>query len=94
MYNLVSKYQNANKALWQQLYLQYGQFIYEAQYENADELNSIALYNQAVAYFAASKIPKANYSLEVIDIAALEQIDVPRLAVGSHIQVMHSEVQY
>ena len=68
-------------------YNSFGKFIYEQSYENQDELDSIALYNQAIAYFADINKPQASYSAEVIDICSLEHINVPKLSIGNYISV-------
>ena len=69
------------------LYQEFGQYIYEQTYENMEELDSVSLYNQAVAYFADLNRIHSSHSAEVIDIAALEQVQAPRLTIGNYISV-------
>ena len=83
----IQYYQNENDKLWKELYTTYESYIYEQSYENADELDSVSLYNQAVAYYEDYNKPSANYSAEVLDLGALEPIALPRLKVGYRIRV-------
>ena len=84
---LYNFYLNKNEALWEYLYTKYGHVIYENKYENTAELDSISLYNQAVAYYQDYCRPQASYSISVIDLTSLECINTPRLRVGSKIQI-------
>lgn len=85
--NIIEYYENENDKLWLQIYSNYGDFIYEAKYENTDELDSVSLFNQGITYFQQQKRPIANYSITVLDIAALECIGIPNLTIGSKIRV-------
>lgn len=73
------------------LYNRFGNIIYENSYDNADELDSISLFNQAIIYFADLNKIQTSHSLETIDIGELEQVNIPRLSVGSLIQVFNSD---
>jgi len=80
-----------NQQVFKILYQNYGQYIYEQTYSNTDELNSISLYNQAVTHFADINKIKESHSLTVLDIGMLERIALPRLSVGSVIQVYNKD---
>ena len=71
------------------LYSNYGQFIYEQTYENAEELDSSSLFNQAYAHFVNINRIQSNHTLESVDIGELECINIPRLSVGSIIEVQN-----
>ena len=73
--------------LWTELLNEYGSCFYENSYENADELDSVSLYNQAVSYFYDINKPTANYNLQVLDLSALDLVGMPDLDVGNTIQV-------
>jgi hypothetical protein len=81
-----------NKALWDKLYIEYADFIYEASYENTDELNCVSLYNQATSYFENYHHPKSNYSIEIINLEDLEEIGVPNLRINSRIRVYNKDL--
>ena len=63
----------------------YSQYFIEGKYENSDELGSVSLFNQAVIYHDNLNRPEISYNIAVLDIAALEQIDIPRVKVGAKI---------
>ena len=90
--DIIDALERDNHLRWLTIYQDYGQFIYEAQYENTDELDSIALYNQAVVYFEEQKLPNANYSISVLDLGVLEAIGMPRLRTGSKIAVYNEKL--
>ena len=92
VYSLIQDLESQIQNLWDILYNDYSQFIYESSYVNSDELDSISLYNQAISYFEDLHHPKANYSLEIINIEDLEQIGIPNLRVNSHIRVYNEEL--
>ena len=69
------------------LYKKYNSFIYEAKYENTDELDSVSLYNQGLVYFEEQKYPTAEYNISVLDLSRLKLIDIPNLEIGSLIKV-------
>lgn len=73
------------------LYSKYGQYLYENTYENAEELDSVSLYNQAITYFADLNRIQSSHSLTVLDIGSLDAIAVPRLSVGSVISVYNPD---
>lgn len=79
-----------NNNVWRILYIQYGQYIYENNYSNTDELDSIALYNQALGYFKDLNRIQSSHSLDVLDIESLEAITTPRLSVGSVISIYNT----
>lgn len=76
-----------NSELEHELYVRYGDYIYEKEYENADELDSVGLYNQAVSAMQLYNRPQASYNLTVIDLDVLEEIGLPDLSIGNHIYV-------
>ena len=78
--------------LWDQLYTNYSQFIYESTYENTDELDSVSLYNQAISYFESYHHPKSDYSVDVINLDDLEQIGIPNLKVNSRIRIYNEDL--
>lgn len=86
-YNQIQKYEAKNAELWRTLYREYAQFIYEQNYENSDELDSLNLYNQAVSYYEDYNKPSASYTVETLDLGALEPISLPRVKVGYNIRV-------
>lgn len=73
------------------LYTKYGQYLYESTYENAEELDSISLYNQAITYFTDLNRIQSSHSLTVLDIGSLDAIFIPRLSVGSVISVFNPD---
>lgn len=87
IYSQMNKLQEQNQDLWNNLYTNYSSFIYEATYENSDELNSVSLFNQATAYFENYHHPKSSYSVEILNLDDLEQIGVPNLKVNSRIRI-------
>lgn len=86
-YNKIQYYDNQNAKLWRTLYREYSQFMYEQNYENGDELDSLNLYNQAVSYFEDYNKPSASYTVDTLDLGALEPIALPRVKVGYNIRV-------
>lgn len=90
-YYLQEAQNDLNNRILQQLYYKFNLYIYEQNYENSDELDSVALYNQAITHFADINRPQSNHSLEVLDIGELEQINIPRLSIGSMIQVYNRD---
>lgn len=84
---IIDYYEAQNDTLWQQIYNDYGDCIYETKYENTDELNSVSLYNQGILAFAKQKFPVPSYSVTGLDIGQLEPIGIPRLSIGSKIRV-------
>lgn len=90
-YYLQEAQNDLNNRILQQLYYKFNLYIYEQNYENSDELDSVALYNQAITHFADINKPQSNHSLEVLDIGELEQINIPRLSIGSMIQVYNRD---
>ena len=93
IYEYIQQYTKENDTLWSNLYAKYGQYIYESKYENADELDSISLFNQAAIYYEDYNKPNANYSISVLELSVLEQINTPRLSVGSRIKVYNDELE-
>ena len=87
VYAKLTYYEAENNKIWKDLYIDYGQYIYEQKYENTDELNSVNLYNQAAIYFEDYNKPSANYSVDVLDLGSLEPIALPRLKVGYCIRI-------
>ena len=83
---ILDYYQEQNNDLWRIVYNQYGDFIYEAQYENTDELDSVSLFNQGLLSFEKQKAPIPDYSLTTLDLGMLEPIGIPKLAIGSKIK--------
>ena len=73
------------------LYQNYGRYIYEQSYDNPDEIDSINLFKQASIHFADLNRARTSHSLEVFDIGELECINIPRLSVGSLIQVYNDD---
>lgn len=65
----------------------FGDFVYENSYENADELDSVSLYNQSISYFQDIKSPAITYNITTIDLGALELVDIPSLDIGTTISV-------
>ena len=93
IYNSVNLLEEQNKQLWNEMYRDYGNFIYEAIYENDDEMNSVSLYNQATSYYEEYHHPKSDYSIEVIHLEELEQIAEPNLKVNSRIRIYNEELE-
>ena len=87
VYDQMKYYDHANEQLWHTIYNTYKQFIYEQKYENSDEIDSVNLYNQAIIYYADYNKPSASYTVETLDLGALEPIALPRLQVGYCIRV-------
>lgn len=83
----ITFYENRNKYLMRQLYVGYGDYIYESEYSNTDELDSVGLYNQAWQNFLCYNKPSASYNLTTLDLAQLEQIAIPDVRVGNKIRV-------
>lgn len=92
VYNELTLLEQQNKALWSYVYTNYSSVVYEATYENTDELDSISLYNQAVSYFETYYKPKSSYSIEVLNLEELEQIGTPNLKVNSRIRVYNEDL--
>ena len=92
LYDAVVYYETINNNLWVNLYRLFHAYIYEATYENTDELNSTNLFNQAVIYFEDYNKPNADYSISVLDIGMLDVVDIPRLSVGSKIKIYNKEL--
>lgn len=88
-YNNIESY--IQLEIFRKLYTEYGQFIYEGTYENEEELDSIALYNQAITYFADLNRAQSSHSLSVLDIGTLSPTFVPRLSAGSLIAVYNPD---
>ena len=86
-YGEIQTYEQQNNQLWQEIYTKYGTFIYEQMYENTDELRQNALLNQAVIYFEDAKMPKANYSLDTLQLGELEPYNLPMPRPGYRIKV-------
>ena len=84
---IIDYYELANDNLWQQIYNNYGDCIYETKYENSDELDSVSLYNQGILAFAKQRFPVPSYSVTGLDIGQLEPVGIPRLSIGSKIRV-------
>lgn len=84
---ILNYYQEQNNDLWRTVYNEYGDFIYESQYENTDELDSVSLFNQGVLSFEKRKSPIPDYSLTTLDLGMLEPIGIPKLAIGSKIKI-------
>lgn len=85
--DIIADYEGQNDWQSRTLYMLYSDYIYEQTYENADELDSVGLYNQTVNNFALYNKPTASYNLTTIDLNCLEQISIPDLAVGSKIKI-------
>lgn len=83
----LAEFKAIDDTLWTELLNKYGNYFYENSYENADELDSVSLYNQAVSYFYDINKPTANYNLQVLDLSALDLVGMPDLDVGNTIQV-------
>lgn len=92
IYSLVNELEQQIQSLWSILYTNYSQFIYEATYENSDELNSVSLYNQAITYFENYHHPKSTYSVEIINLDDLEQIGTPNLKINSRIRIYNEDL--
>lgn len=92
IYGIIYKLEQDTQRLWSVLYNKYSNFIYEAVYENSEELDSISLYNQAIAYFEDYHHPKSNYSIDIINLDDLEQIGPPNLKVNSRIRVYNNDL--
>lgn len=94
----LAEFKAIDDTLWTELLNKYGNYFYENSYENADELDSVSLYNQAVSYFYDINKPTANYNLQVLDLSALDLVGMPDLDVGNTIQVcdkrLHSSADY
>ena len=73
------------------LYQNYGRYIYEQSYDNPDEIDSVNLFKQASIHFADLNRARTSHSLEAFDIGELECINIPRLSVGSLIQVYNDD---
>lgn len=71
------------------IYNNFTPWLYESVYENTTELDSTSLLNQALQYFIEIAHVHEEHSLETIDIMSLENIDVPKLAVGNYISVIN-----
>ena len=91
---LISYCEAKNAAIWKTLYTNYSQYIIEGKYNNSDEIDSISLFNQAITYYDNLNRPELTYSAAILDIAALEQIDVPRVKVGAKIKVYNEMLNY
>jgi hypothetical protein len=91
-YSLYKYYLSNNDTLWNNLYKQYSQFLYEGRYDNTDEIDYISLYNQAIIYYQDFNKPAGNYSISVLDLSVLESISTPRLKIGSKIKVYNAEL--
>lgn len=76
-----------SKQIISTLYKKYGSYIYEASYENTDELDSVSLYNQGLIYFEEQKYPTADYNISVLDMSRLELVSIPNLQIGTKIKV-------
>lgn len=83
----VEYFTQLNNELWNTIYLNYGDYIYEAEYENSDELNSISLYNQAAIYYETLNHPSASFSVDVLSIGELERVQQPLPRAGYRIKV-------
>ena len=92
IYKLITDLEEENHKLWETLYKDYSQFIYEATYENSDEVESISLYNQAISYFEDYHHPKSSYSVEVLNLEELEQIGTPNLKVNTRIRIYNEDL--
>ena len=91
---IASKYESVQEEITLILkifYERFGQYIYEQNYDNPDEIDSINLFNQAKIYFADLNRIHSSHSLEILDIGELEQVAIPRLSVGSLIQVYNPD---
>ena len=91
-YGLLIDLENQLQILWSTLYQDYADVIYESTYENADELNSVSLYNQAASYFESYHHPNSSYSVEVVNLDELEQIGTPNLKVNSRIRIYNKDL--
>lgn len=91
---LINYCNNRVKSIWNNLYFNYSQYFIEGKYENSDELDSVSLFNQAVIYHDNLNRPEISYNIAVLDIAALEQIDIPRVKVGAKIKVYNEMLNY
>ena len=91
---LINYCNNRVKTIWNNLYFNYSQYFIEGKYENSDELDSVSLFNQAVIYHDNLNRPEISYNIAVLDIAALEQIDIPRVKVGAKIKVYNEMLNY
>ena len=90
--HVINDLENQIQELWSTLYNDYSQFIYEATYENSDELDSLSLYNQAIAYFEDYHHPKSSYSVEILNLDDLERIGAPNLKVNSRIRIYNEDL--
>ena len=88
----LAQLQQDNENLWSEFYKAYAPYIYEAKYENSDEIASISLFNQATRYYEDYNRPKGTYSMAILDVSMLEKIGIPRLTVGSKIKVYVPEL--
>ena len=96
-YNLTTLLAYCNskiQQIWNTIYSGYGSYIVEGQYENSDELDSISLFNQAITYYDSLNRPEITYSAAVLDLGALERIDVPRVKIGAKIKVYNQMLNY
>lgn len=81
--------------LWAQIYREIPQVIYEGTYENADEVDAIGLFNQAIAYFEDLQHIQASHNITTLDMTMLIPITTPRLTVGSKIKAYNeTPVEY
>lgn len=85
-------YNSNNKKLWNKIYSKYGDYIYEGEYTNSDEMNSFSLYNQAVLYFEDYKYPTIDCSVKVLNLSSLEQVGTANLSVGSCIRIYNKDL--
>lgn len=90
----IFNYKANNKMLWTNLYNKYGDFIYEGTYEDDKELNSVSLYNAAVADFQDRKKPNLDVSLSILDLSVLEAVGETNLRVNSKIKIYNKDLNF
>lgn len=89
---IISHFEALNKSLLNDLYQKYDKYIYEATYSNEDELNSYGLYEQAINNFELIKKPAASYSLSIIDLNMLEEVNIPNIQLDAKIRVYEKKL--
>ena len=88
----VEKYTERKQELWKEFYDKYYYYIYEGEYSNTDETDSLSLYNQAITHYVGLMRPKAEYSITALDVSALAGSLMKMPEVGDTIKVYEEHI--
>ena len=94
-FNLVDFYENLleeNKELWDNIRNYYGNFLWEATYNDSTELTTSGLYNAALLSFSKVNKPIYNYTITSIDASQLINTGTENVKVGDRISINHPAV--